>query len=554
MTAARAVVVANSILMTAKTVPTRMTKIIGIPTERHARPWRMCRALLLCAALTACGDDHGHPHAGEDAHGHDHGGGIVITDFTGETELFVEFPALAVGRESPFAAHFTRLDSFEPVDSGRLVVRLSGGGAPDETFEAGPADTPGIFRPVAKPRNAVMRNLSFELQAEDFTAVHRVGQYQVYESAHDADHAAPAEEREAAGLIPFLKEQQWKVDFAIAPVVVRQLSGSVPAPGVLSPAPGGEAYLVAQTDGIVRAGGDRFPQIGDQVEAGQIVAWLSPHLGGEQDYAGIVAERVATRAAHDAARADRARVEDLLAEGAVSRRRLEEAQAAERSARARLDAANARLEAVEGNKFAEAGFAVRAPVAGRIVQVAVGRGQFVKPGDPMFRIVDLRTLRLIADVAEIDAVDMHAPTGAWFTPTGGEEIFELTPGNSRLIAAGGAVDPVKRTVPVVFEFENPDRRLRASMSVSSHIRTGTAFEGPSIPASAVIDDAGQSVVFVMADAENWERRVVRIAVRDGSYVGIATGIEPGERVASRGAYLIYLAATGPAEAGHGHAH
>ena len=521
---------------------------------------RTLTIILLLALVAACGDDHGHTHdegghsdTEDGGHGHEHGGGIVITDFTGATELFVEFPPLAVGRKSPFAAHFTRMDNFEPADSGHVTVRLSGGGAPDETFKAGPTATAGIFRPVAEPQHAVMRNLSFELHTDDFTSVHDVGAYQVYESGHDADHDAP-EATVADGLIPFLKEQQWKVDFAVAPVVVRQLSASVPAPGVLSPAPGGEAYLVAQTDGIVRAANDRFPQIGDEVEAGQIIARLSPHLGGEQDYAAILAERAAAQAAYEAAQADRVRAQNLLAEGAVSRRRLEEARAAERTARARLGAANARLEAVDGNETAEAGFAIRTPVAGRVVQVAVGHGQFVNAGDRLFRIVNPDRLRLTAEVAEIDAVDMGAPTGAWFTPVGSSQVFELGADNARLIAAGGAVDPTTRTVPVVFEFANPGARFRASMDVSSHIRVGQVFEGPSIPASALVDDAGQSVVFVMADAENWERRVIRIAVRDGNHVGVVSGLEPGEWVASRGAYLIHLAASGPAKAGHGHAH
>ena len=540
---------------------------------------RLLWAVLLSGVLVACGD-HGHDHDhgdgdhshgdeahdhddgghghGDEAHDHDdgghgHGGGVVITHFTPQTELFVEFPPLAVGRPSPFAAHFTRLDSFAPVGAGRLVVRLSGGGVPDETFTAQPSATPGIFRPVATPKHVGMRRLTFELDGGDFATVHDVGAFQVYATVAEADASLPEEEEDTA-LIPFLKEQQWKVDFATAPVELRRLSASIPAPGVLTPAPGGEAYLLAPTDGLVLANGARFAEIGDVVEAGDVIALLSPHLGGEQDYAAIVADRASARAAYQAARSDRQRVEGLLAEGAVSQRRLEEARAAENTAKARLDAAVARLEAVHGEASGQAGFAIRSPVAGRIAHVAVGRGQFVNPGETLFRIVDPTTLRLTADVAEIDAVGMGSPAGAWFTPAGGDEVFQITDDNGRLIAAGGAVDPVKRTVPVVFEFDNKGQGFRAGTSVTARIRTGAPFEGPAIPASAIVDDAGQPVVFVMADAENWQRRVIRVALRDGAYVGVAAGLEPGERVASRGAYLIHLAASGPAEAGHGHVH
>ena len=55
-------------------------------------------------------------------------------------------------------------------------------------------------------------------------------------------------------------------------------------------------------------------------------------------------------------------------------------------------------------------------------------------------------------------------------------------------------------------------------------------------------------------AERFERRLVRTGLRDGELVGIADGLAPGERVVTRGAYLVHLAAGAPAEAGHGHTH
>jgi multidrug efflux pump subunit AcrA (membrane-fusion protein) len=47
---------------------------------------------------------------------------------------------------------------------------------------------------------------------------------------------------------------------------------------------------------------------------------------------------------------------------------------------------------------------------------------------------------------------------------------------------------------------------------------------------------------------------VRLGIRDGDYVQVIEGVAPGERVVTRGAYLVRLAGSAPAAAGHGHAH
>ena len=285
----------------------------------------------------AAADDHGHAHDADGGHGedeHGHGGGIVVTDFTDTAEVFVEFPPLAVGRGSPFAAHFTHLDTFAPVGEGQVIVRLAGGGAPEEVFTAEPSATAGIFR----PRHAVERNLSVILQAGELVSVHDLGRYQVYETADAADAAMPDEVAED-GLIPFLKEQQWQVDFATAEAISATLFHSVAAPATIAPAPGGDARLTAPTSGIVLEGDDGFPEIGDVVERGQILARITPNLGGDQDYAGLIADRSAARVSVRAAQVDLDRVTALAEEGAVAQRRVDDANAALQTARARLTAA-----------------------------------------------------------------------------------------------------------------------------------------------------------------------------------------------------------------------
>jgi multidrug efflux pump subunit AcrA (membrane-fusion protein) len=62
------------------------------------------------------------------------------------------------------------------------------------------------------------------------------------------------------------------------------------------------------------------------------------------------------------------------------------------------------------------------------------------------------------------------------------------------------------------------------------------------------------VVFVQTGGETFERRPVTLGHQDGGFVEVLEGVKPGERVASRGAFLIRLAAMSSTVPAHGHVH
>jgi multidrug efflux pump subunit AcrA (membrane-fusion protein) len=87
-----------------------------------------------------------------------------------------------------------------------------------------------------------------------------------------------------------------------------------------------------------------------------------------------------------------------------------------------------------------------------------------------------------------------------------------------------------------------------------HLLMGQTPPGPVVPAAAVVDDAGRPIVFVQREGETFERRAVTLGPRTGDLVQVVDGVTAGERVVTKGAYLVRLAAlstTGPA---HGHVH
>jgi len=496
----------------------------------------------------------------DDAHGHGHDpGAIAVTHFTEATELFVEFPPLTAGDESGFAAHLTRLDNFRPVAEGRVSVRLSGGDLPDEVFSVDAPSIPGIFRPVAIPEHSAERNVSLTLESPGLTATHDLGTYRVYPDPESALADQPPE-GESGEEISFLKEQQWKVDFATAQVQRRRLHASVRATGVIKARKDGEAVVSAPTAGHLLAT-DAFPRIGTQVSAGQPLATVLPKVAGDQvDVASLELALERARSEHQFAGRELARLSKLVEKRAASPRDLNEAENAERVAKAELVAASERLARYRrtlGGEGApgDVGLQVRAPIAGTLAEILVTAGSYVEEGDEMFHIVDTDRLWLEASVAEADVGRLQNPERAWFSIEGFAQSFSVDPANGgQLVAFGTLVDPVRRTVPVLFELPNADGRLRVGMFADVRIATGESAEDTAIPVSAIVEEAGQDVVYAMLGGESFERRVVRLGIRDGDYVQVVEGVEPGERVVTVNAYLVRLAGASPAAAGHGHAH
>jgi RND family efflux transporter MFP subunit len=521
--------------------------------------------LLLCASLVACSGDHGHPHdaagghddhgaapaAGHDEHGHGHGGGISVTHYTPQAELFVEYPPLSKDNASAFAAHLTWLDDFSAVKEGSLVVTLSGGGLPEERVDAPVSPTPGIFRPVLTPRHAGRRHLQLTLIAGERKSVHDLGEVTVYPDAAAAAGALPPEEEEA-GLIGFTKEQQWKIDFATVPAETRPLRDSVAVTATIRPRAAGEARLTAVSAGVLRPGPAGFPQLGQKVAAGQVLAYLVPRMGGDTDAAALALGVERARIALEQASLERRRLEVLLAGEAVPEKRVIEARQAERVAQAELQAARQRTEGYQGGS---GGIPLTSPVAGTVVAVSGGAGAAVSEGQLVVHVAALDKLWLEARIPESELGRIDSPGGAWFRLDGAEAATVLEVGrNARLVAYGGMVDATSRTVPAILEFDNPQQRLRAGMTVSARLYTGQARKVVAVPASAIVDDNGQAVVFVLREGESFERRLVTPGVRDGEWVGIPQGIAAGERVVAKGAYQVRLAAAAPAAMGHGHAH
>ncbi|OFX21376.1 MAG: hypothetical protein A2V77_07890 [Anaeromyxobacter sp. RBG_16_69_14] len=522
----------------------------------------MIRALLVAAflaALVSCrkGPAGTADHGGEKAAHATPAGrpGASITHFAERTELFLEYPVLVRGEESRFAAHLNDLEGFKPLEKGRVEVILSGGGAPDERFEVTDPGPVGIFRPVVRPAHASTRRLVLTVESAGGTDRHDLGEVKVFASVADAVAAGEAEER--PGLVPFLKEQQWRTEFATAPVEEAALRPSVLANGTLRARADGESRIAAPVAGLLVASRGGFPFIGRQVRTGDVLAALSPKVGGDADPASLQLAVTQARLDLDLARKDLARFQELASAEAVPERRVQDARRAVAECEARVAAGEARKDRFDGASGTGSGgrIMLRSTVTGTLASIASTPGSFVEQGRELFHVVDLDRLWLEVQVPEADVGRIGKPTGAWFEVEGFEQPFEVAPERGgRVIGLGGVIDPQTRTAQLVFELPNARRDLRVGMFARVHVLTGAPVKALAVPASAVVDDGSEQVVFVEVSGEGFERRPVRLGLRDRGRVQVLAGVAPGERVVSRGAYQVRLAAASGTIPQHGHVH
>ena len=543
-------------------------------TTPHRFPLFLVTALapMTATALAGCGHDHPHDQSGEahdhgghghdqGGHGHDHGAaedelpGQSVTVWAERTELFMEYQPLIVGQETRFAAHVTEMPSFKAVTAGSVTVTLRhADGATIPATADGPS-SPGIFRPTMKPDRAGACELSLSVTGPQVTESFPVGPCQVFADTAAA-RAALGEEEEAPGRITFLKEQQWKTDFAVVAVAERDLQDGVRASGEIRPVAGRDARVGAPVAGQVMLA-QPVPLIGMPVKQGQVLATIEPRLAAGADRASIAAE-VATGAAEvDAARAELARAERLVADQAAPARMVEEARTRLRVAEARVAGARGRLAQFDAGAAGSGGgrrFQVRAPADGTLVTMNVASGETVEEGQLLFEVFDLDRVWLVAQVFEPDIPRVEGARSAWFTIDGYDQPFTVDETNARLVTVGRVIDPRTRTVPVIFDLDNTAGKLRVGNFTKVVIATGEPRRALAISESAIVDDAGRAVAFVMVEGEAFERRPLRLGIRSNGWVEVLEGVAAGEHVVTTGAYEVKLASASGSVPAHGHAH
>jgi RND family efflux transporter MFP subunit len=502
------------------------------------------------SALVAC--DRGHDHA--EPHPHDHGEEAKTAQVTvwGERyEVFMEHQAVVVNTPTRFITHVTDLQTLEPRRQGPVTFLLQyGAEGPIEHVAPEPARA-GIYIPeihLGKPGAWKMT-----LKVEESTI--ELGTVKVFESAEAAKNAEfpPAPEG-----VSFLKEQQWKVLSRMEPVRRRQLSERIRLPGVVASRPNSRAAVSSPLQGrLLAAPGKSMPGLGDRVEAGQVLAWVQPPFSElASRLVEAEANEIKARLTLEHAQLTLERMKKLVAENGRPERDLKEAEFAVRSAQADYQAAQALRAAYmnAGASFVGEQFAVelKSPISGVVTQVSAVVGEYVSSERALFAILDTSRVWIEVRVPESDLHRLSEAVGALyespaekgrFLPIGGDVVFH-----------GLSVDAASRTVPIVYQVENPESRLKIGMTLSVQLETKRVEDAIAVPASAVVDEDGKPIAFVQLSGETFAKRELKLGLRDGSWVQVIDGLSDGDRVVTKEAYAIRLASVSNVIPAHGHAH
>lgn len=517
------------------------------------RSRRVCAAVALATSLavcvTACGPQATPPEAEAPS--------LDVTDWTDKTELFMEYPPLVAGSTALFAVHLTKMDDFKPVAAGRARVEFTpeAGGSPISLVGPQPS-RPGVFRVEGIVPAAGRYRWALALDAPGLSDRHDLGAMTVFADDKAALADAARQPADDAAAIAYLKEQQWTNEFATAVVAEADVRTSIRLPATIDALPGGEAIVAAPAAGRFLAG--TLPSVGDRVGAGQPLGRLEPRLmvGGD-DRATLAAAVPEAQSALEAARAEQGRADRLLADRAVPARRVEEARRAVTVAEARLRAAEARLaqrdETLRTGSGAAGGnaFALRAPIVGRIVEVNATLGASYDEGAMLFKIVRTDAVELkvhvpASDVAlarGLSAVELELPGRPDPLPLRFDHVHDP-----------GVLDPTTKALAVQMEVANPRGELLIGQEGTAILYSSGTERMPAIPKAAVLMDAGRPYVFVQTGGEQFARRLVEIATRDGDLVGVRSGVKPGERVVVRGSYDVQLASAAKGLPAEGHVH
>jgi Cu(I)/Ag(I) efflux system membrane fusion protein len=177
---------------------------------------------------------------------------------------------------------------------------------------------------------------------------------------------------------------------------------------------------------------------------------------------------------------------------------------------------------------------ISSPIGGTVIEKMVLEGKYVTEGENLYKIADLSTVWMLAEVYEYEL--------PWVRLRQRVEITSLSsPGNAShgtVSFIDPIVNPNSRTIRVRADIPNPERKLKPQMFVNAKLVASLGEKVLAVPKSAVLDTGVRQLVYVDQGNGVYEGREVTLGSEAAGYYAVTKGLSPGERIVVAGNFLI----------------
>lgn len=206
------------------------------------------------------------------------------------------------------------------------------------------------------------------------------------------------------------------------------------------------------------------------------------------------------------------------------------------SAKRRLklwDISDDQIKALEESGEAKKTLTLYSPYSGFVLEKMAYKGMNVMPGMALFKLADLSTIWLYADIYEYELpfirLGQQASIQLSYLPG---EIF-----SGKVIYIYPSLNPETRTAKVRFEFPNHHGKLKPEMYANVEIKVHLGRKLV-VPEGAIIDTGLRQIVILDKGDGYFEPREVKVGAKVDNYYEIIKGLRIGDRVVISANFLI----------------
>lgn len=185
-----------------------------------------------------------------------------------------------------------------------------------------------------------------------------------------------------------------------------------------------------------------------------------------------------------------------------------------------------------GQRFASS--AVRSSISGTVVAINSRVGSDVSQQQPIARIATTEDLEITTFVPErrIGTLSIGQSANVRLAP------YPDDPFSARVTRIAPVLDSGSRALETTMRFDTPDARIRPGMFARIDLIVEERPEAITVPQRSVLRRDNAIYLYVANDEGRAERREVTLGIESAGRVEVREGLQPGERVITRGQNLI----------------